>query len=290
MNLMKFFPLLLSFLVLTLPSRAQEVADITLAADTAMSRPVTGVYALEIGHKNVLATYLSPLHYTGTDIGVYGEWTKAMPFSPYHWGMNFEAGADFASMLNPAETAKMIGLNAFFKWGMSWRTTIPGQVTLSVGPTFDIDGGCYYLMRNSNNPVQVMASVGLGLRAYASRPFKIGRLNFLLRDRVSLPSLSVFFSPQYGETYYEIYLGNHDGLVHAGWWGNKFRLDNLLSVTLDFGRTAMMLGYRFNADTQWVNNLNTRIFTHSFVIGVIPGGIGLKKKTHRVPATSVRSF
>ena len=25
------------------------------------------------------------------------------------------------------------------------------------------------------------------------------------------------------------------------------------------------------------NNLNTKIFTHSFVIGIIPGGIGTKK-------------
>ena len=48
--------------------------------DTIESRPVTGIYSLEIGKKNVLATYLSPLHYTGTDVGISGAWSKANAF------------------------------------------------------------------------------------------------------------------------------------------------------------------------------------------------------------------
>lgn len=254
------------------------------------SRPVTGIYSIEIGSKDVLATYLSPLHYKGTNIAASGAWSKAMPFAPKSALMHFDASVSFSNLMNPAKTARMIGLNGSFKWGMSWRHLLPCGIQVTAGGTVDLDGGAYYLLRNGNNPVQAMASSGIGMRASAAKPVKIGSLNLLLRDEVSLPSLSIFFSPEYGETYYEIYLGNHKGLVHAGWWGNNFRIGNLLSATLDFGRTAMTLGYRFAADTQWANRLNTKIFTHSFVIGVIPGGIGLKAKKRNLPAETVYSL
>ena len=258
--------------------------------DTSESRPVTGIYSIEYGGKSVLATYLSPLRYTGSDIGISGSWTKAMPFAPQSAIMHFEGGGDFASLWNPAKTAKMVGLTAYFRWGMSWRHRLPCSIQLTAGGSIGIDGGAYYLMRNGNNPVEALGNVSLSARASLSRPFKVGKLNFLLRDEVSLPSLSLFFSPEYGETYYEIYLGNHKGLLHAGWWGNNFRIDNLLSVTLDFGRTAVMAGYRLKADNQWANYLNTKIITHSLVIGIIPGGLGLKKKTPRLPAETVYSL
>ncbi|MDE5875370.1 MAG: DUF3316 domain-containing protein [Muribaculaceae bacterium] len=258
--------------------------------DSVISRPVTGIYSLEIGRINVLATYLSPLHYIGPRMGIAGEWSKALPFNPERMTMHFNGGAGVATLLNPAHTARMLGADLNFRWGMSWRTSLPYGITMTLGGTVDLDGSVFYLMRNSNNPVEVMASVGLGLRGALARPFMIGRLPVLVRDVVSLPSLSVFFSPEYGETYYEIYLGNRKGLVHAGWWGNKFRIDNLLSFSLDFGRTALTLGYRFNADTQWANNLNTKVFTHSFVIGVIPGGLGLKHKKPTTPSETIYSL
>lgn len=275
--------IILLLLLLTVPFRVKAQQQET-------SRPVTGTYAIEIGHKDVLATYLSPLHYTGTDVAVSGSWSKAMPFNPQKAIMHFDAGMAFSDLLNPAETAKMIGLNAWFKWGMSWRTMIPWQMQLTLGGTVGIDGGAYYLLRNGNNPVEALANANLAARASLAKPVKIGKLNVLLRDEMSLPTFSLFFSPEYGETYYEIWLGNHSGLVHGGWWGNNFRFDNLLSATLDFGRTAMTIGYRFKADTQWANNLNTKIITHSLVIGIVPGGIGLKKRVKTPPEETIRSL
>lgn len=245
---------------------------------TQQSRPVTGEYALEFGHTSVLATYLSPLKYAGTQLGASGLWTKAMPFNPENAVMSFDAQANFCNIMNPAKTARMVGLNADFSWDLAWRKRLPLDFQVTAGGGIDISGGAYYLLRNSNNPVQAMANVSLIITASASKHFKIGRLPILVSDRVKLPSVGAFFCPEYGETYYEIYLGNHKGLAHAGWWGNNFRIDNLLQFTLDFGRTAMTLGYRLNVNTQWANNLNTKIISNYFVIGVIPGGIGLKKK------------
>ncbi|MCH5241495.1 MAG: DUF3316 domain-containing protein [Muribaculaceae bacterium] len=276
--------ILLAFLLILIPlvkTHSQEAKE--------SSRPVTGFYNLEIGGTTVKASYLSPLRYKGTQYSLSGSWSKAMPFNPEQAVMQFDVNADFSNLLNPAQTARMVGLNGEFAWTMSWRKRVAHNFQFTAGGGIDLSGGAYYLIRNSNNPVQAMANLSITLAASVSKHFKIGRLPVLVSDRVKLPSLGVFFCPGYGETYYEIYLGNHKGLAHAGWWGNNFRIDNLLSFTLDFGKTAMMLGYRLNVYTQWANNLNTKIITNSFVIGVIPGGIGLKK--HRsAPESAIYSI
>ncbi len=281
------FILILLSILLPLNSQAENTDSLSYKGS---QRPVTGIYSLEIGRTDVLATYLSPLHYTGTHYGATGEWSKALPFNPESAIMHFDGGLSFCSLLNPAHTARMVGMTGDFKWGMSWRKNLPSSFTATLGGNIGFNGGAYYLMRNSNNPVQAMAQAAISLRASVARPLKLGKIYLLFRDVVTLPSLSMFFAPQYGETYFEIYLGNHKGLAHAGWWGNNFGIDNRLSVSIDFGRTAMTLGYHFYANTQWANNLNTKIFTHSFSIGIIPGGLGLKPKAKIKNSASVYSL
>lgn len=265
----------------------QDVVDIK---EVPSSRPVTGVYSLGIGHTSVKATYLSPLTYTGTQWSASGSWSKAMPFNPEHAVMQFDGNIEFCNLLNPAQTARMVGLNAGFSWAMEWRAQLPCNFQVTAGGGIDIKGGAYYLLRNSNNPVEALVNISLMPVGSVSWHTKIGSLPILISDRVKIPSLGAFFCPEYGETYYEIYLGNHKGLAHCGWWGNNFQIDNLLSVTLDFGRTALMLGYSLNAYNQWANHLNTKIITNSFVIGVIPHGIGLKKRPKMIPQETIYSI
>lgn len=254
------------------PSYAQE-------SEAVESRPVTSVYSLDFGGERAQATYLSPLKYKGWVAGASGSWKKALPQNPQHLVMNFDARVAGSRMLNPDKNATMVGFNGSFSWGMSRRWRFADKWQLTAGGNVGIDGGILYLIRNGNNPVNAMASANLGLQACISKVWHIGRLPLLVSDEAKLPSLGIFFSPEYGEPYYEIYLGNHSGLAHCGWWGNNFRLTNLLSVDFDFGRTAMRIGYRFEANTSYVCHLNTNIYTHSFVIGVIPQGLGLKKRT-----------
>lgn len=283
-----FFKRLLGSILVTLCSLCTPL--LSHSEELEISRPVTGTYAFEIGRTSVKATYLSPLTYSGTQIAAYGSWCKAMPFNPENAVMQFDGNANFCNLLNPAQTARMVGLTAEFSWDLSWRKRLPMDFQITAGGGIDLYGGAYYLLRNSNNPVQALANISIMITGSVSKHFKIGKLPILIEDQVKIPSLGAFFCPDYGETYYEIYLGNHKGLAHAGWWGNNFRIDNLLSVTLDFGRTAMTLGYRLNAYNQWANNLNVKTITNSFVIGVIPGGIGLKKHYKKLPEQAIYSI
>lgn len=257
---------------------ANELCD-TVISDKKMpvELPVTSVYALEFGGASVIDTYLSPLKYTGSTTAVSGLWRKAMPFDPQRWVMDFDADLRFATVTNPSKLSSELLLSAGFDWGMNRRWKLPYDIQLSAGASAGFDAGIIYNPKNGNNPASAKFSLDLSLQAAISKRLTLGRLPVVISDRVSLPTLSAFFSPHFGESYYEIYLGNHAGLAHCGWWGNHFCIDNLLAADLDFGKTAMRVGYRFNVRSSYVCDLNTQIVSHAFVIGIIPHGLGLKK-------------
>ncbi len=248
------------------------------AAAEELPRPVLQQYRLEIGGGTAISTYLSPLRYDGSVIGVSGQWIKASQWAPESLVMQFDAGAAMRDYMNPARTATMLGFDGMFAWGLQWRRRLPHSLQITAGGSLDISGGCLYLTRNGNNPVTVLASASLDIDASLSWSFRIGRLPMVLSDEVRIPSIGGFFSPEYGETYYEIWLGNRKGLAHCGWWGNRFCIDNLLSLKLDFGRTAMEVGYRYGYNSAWANSLGTQLHTHTFVIGIIPHGLGIKRR------------
>ena len=268
MNLKQY--LLLIPLIAATGSFAQDLED--------LPRPVLGEYRLETGHTSALSTYLSPIKYSGKVYSVSGEWRKASQWNPEKLIMQFSGGVSYRDMLNPYHSAVMLGIDGNFSWGVGYRFNFPKQLQLTVGGSVAANGGCLYLTRNSNNPVSINARIGLNLNAALSWRTRIGRLPIILEDEVTLPTIGGFFAPPYGETYYEIYLGNRKGLAHCGWWGNNFGIDNLLSLRLDLGRTALQVGYRYNYDSSHANHLNMAISAHSFVIGVIPHGLGIKRK------------
>lgn len=246
-------------------------------------RPVIGSYRLEIGRRIAYSTYLSPFSYRGAGFAASGFWTKVLPCNPRHLAMHFEGRASMGSLLNPSHTAREYDLRANVQWGLEWQTRPAPGWLVGAGGTVGVYGGALYLPRNSNNPVAVQFAAGIGAQAFASRLLKIGKVPLLVSDRLSLPLMGGFFCQDYGEPYYEIYIGNHKKLAHFGWPGNRFGIDNLLAVTLDLGKTALEVGYRFSMQNERANNLTTRIFNNAFVIGVIPGGLGIKRhKEHYI--------
>lgn len=252
--------------------------NVRMRAESPVPRPVVSTLKIEVGGANARSTYLSPLRYSGPMFGLSGEWQKAFQKNPDHVVMSFAGAINFKNMLNPPVTARMLGIDARFNWGMAYRHRFPHNLQLTAGGLLDISGGVLYLTRNGNNPVTVPAYAGVDLDLGGSWKFTLGRLPMLLSERLSIPTLGAFFNPAYGETFYEIYIGNRKGLAHCGWWGNAFGAANLISLKIDFGRTAMEIGYRYDFRSFYSGNLVTRIASNSFVIGVIPGGIGLKNK------------
>lgn len=238
-------------------------------------RPVTSSYTYEIGGATLANTYLTPLKYKGWDMALNYERMQAMKFNPEKWVMRLTAGIDLNRTDNPAKNATMWRLVADFSWGMTYRFKLPHNITLAGGGSTSLDLGCVYNARNGNNPVAVEAAWTVNLTGYASWNAKIGRLPVTLRYQPTIPLTGVFFSPDYGELFYEIYLGNHSGLAHCAWWGNYFRMENLVTADMHLGATSLRVGFRNNILSTSINDITTRTITYSAVIGVTTEWISL---------------
>lgn len=260
-------------------------------AEDAICRPVTAAYTLEAGSAHLNDTYLTPLKYTGQNYALGYERMQAMKFSPEKWVMQLGGRLNFGRTLNPARNATMYDLSLELSWGMMrrWDISALSGLRLYGGGMTSLDVGALYLSRNGNNPVSAKAVWTVGLTGAAVYNFSISRLPICLRYQPTLPVTGVFFSPDYGELYYEIYLGNHNGLAHMAHWGNYFRLDNLLTADLRLGSTNLRLGYRNDILSTKVNNIVSRRITHTFIIGVSGEWLSLPRSGALSPKAKIIS-
>ena len=264
----------LTLLCLSLCAAAQQPSD-----SCAGNRPVTGAYTIGLGGRKACARYLSPVSYNGFELSLSGFWTKALPFAPHRAMMAFEGDISLSpGLLNPRGTASMQGVDAEFDWNMQAYWRLPHNLTVSVGGGVELEAGALALLRNSNNPVALNIAASIGAAASLSWRTRISHLPILASLRLRTPLTGAFFMPGYGETYYEIYVGNHSGLAHFAWPGNRRKIHLSAGFAMDFGRTAMEIGYSLDAIRANANNLVYNSVSNAFTISVIPGGLGIKRK------------
>lgn len=254
----------LAILAGTLTAAAQVPADTSEAEPL---RPVTSAYMLRAGSSHLADTYLSPQKFAGWHLGLGYERMQAMKFSPDKWVMRlaFSVEADRAASRVKAPLWYW-GLD--FSWSMMRRWHVWEGLTLALGGEASLDAGCVYNSRNGNNPASAKGAVTVGVTGYAAWNVRVGSLPVTLRYQPSLPVIGAFFAPDYGELYYEIYLGNRSGLAHCAWWGNYLQSDHLLTADLHFGATSLRLGYSGSFLSTKINHTVTHIFTHAAVVGI----------------------
>lgn len=233
-------------------------------------RPVASAYTFEIGSSHIADTYLSPITYRGWSAAFAYERMQAMKFDPERWVMQLDARAEIDRGRNHADNATTWRLDLSAKWGMMrrWSDILIPKLTLAVGGSTGIGGGCIYNSRNGNNPASAKLAWTVNLTGFAAYNLRIGHLKTTLRYQPTLPLLGAFFAPDYDELYYEIYLGNHSGLAHFAWPGNRFEMTNLLTADFHLGNTVVRVGYRNLVYSSEINHLVTNVTTHSFLFGL----------------------
>ncbi len=247
-----------------IPSAAAEGGDTV----TAPIRPVMSAYMLEAGASHLADTYLSPLKLSGWHVGFSYERMQAMKFSPEKWVMQMRLRLIADNAKTQRKTTQLWYWGLDFSWAMMHRWRLPYNITLGAGGAAMLDAGCVYNPRNGNNPASAKASITLGGSGYAAWNTTLFGIPMTLRYQAMVPLIGAFFSPDYGELYYEIYLGNHSGLAHCAWPGNFRRLDNLLTADIHFGSTSLRIGYSGSILSTKVNHIVSHIFTHAAVVGI----------------------
>ncbi len=241
---------------------------VVLGALTAAGQEKLSVFTVDAGYASVHDSYLTPITYDGLDLEMGYEFMRTLRSDKWLW--HLQVGADYNYVENPARNndIQLLMGDISFDMQRQWHNAIAHRVNLSVGPMTQLRAGIAYNEVNSNNPVSVRAHWNVGAAAMATLDTRMWRLPVTLRYQAQLPALGVFFAPEYDESYYEIYLGNHKNLAHLGWWGNRFDMTNYLGADLHLGKTILRIGYRSRLEHWSVNNLKVHDVTHSLVLGI----------------------
>lgn len=221
-----------------------------------------------MGHQTARCSYLSPLSYTGPGYGLTYEWRRPT-WRENKVGMQARADFNYGYLLSPAKNSRMYDLTFDLEWGVE-RLWNGGQgFHWSAGATVGVDGGVMYLPRNGNNPAQGLMWGGASLTARGEYDgLRLFGKPLRISESLEIPTLGCFFCPAYGETYYEIYVGNHSGLAHFGWWSNRPQIKSRLRFDWQLGKYALTIGFDYRYQGLECNYISTRIAQCSGVIGI----------------------
>ena len=235
---------------------------------TAVTVNAQSSYLLGIGRTQVLDTYLSQEKFKGTGISFLqvNEYAKA----ERRWSTVWQHELNLSVVNDRSEDGSEIegGYNLYIGRYRAWHL-FDNRLKLQAGALGDLGLGFIYNTRNANNPAQ--ARMTLQLRPSGIATYTISK--FVFRYELDLPLIGVAFSPNYGQSYYEIFsLGNYDHNIVPTTFVSQPSFRQQLTAAWQFNkRTALSVGYLGNYQQLQVNNLKQHVLTHRFMVGIVRG-------------------
>ena len=223
-----------------------------------------------IGKTNVYDTYLSPLEYKGPELRFMHESMRMTRL------MGGRVAAQRIVQVNCSSTDNIskssTSYSGMFNWtyALHYQYNVNGNLKILFGPMIDLNGGFIYNTRNSNNPAQAKVYGNIGASAMAIYKFRIARYPMVVRYQANLPFMGVMFSPEYGQSYYEIFSLGHGGRnVLFTSFHNAPSLRQMLTLDFPVGKTIIRAGYLCDIQQAKVNNLKSHFYSHNFMIGFV---------------------
>ncbi len=234
------------------------------------NRYVSVATQLSVGGANVLDTYLSPEKYRGAEYRFVSEVDRD---SRKHDGITYNLTHEgaYAYLHNRAVTAHEYVGHYDFSYAVMrrWRLA-DDRLQLAAGVMADAFVGFNYNNRNSNNPAQGYGSLALGARFSCSYSFTLFHKCMTVNYEGRVPLFGVMFSPNYGQSYYEMFnRGNYDHNIVA-YSVCPFQLRQQLSLDIPIAkRTALRIGYLGDIRQAEPNNLKQHHYYNAATVGVV---------------------
>ena len=246
------------------------LAGLVFLACRMMAQESTSAHIIGIGNTNILDTYLSQEKYKGAGLTYLYIRERVKPEK--HWSNVIEHELDISHADDRSSTTSELEASYNLYWGRyrSW-CLFDDRLRLQAGGLVNGTLGFIYQMSNSNNPAQARVALNLMPSAIATYDFRMWKKRFNVRYELNVPLLGVMFSPNYGQSYYEIFsLGNYDHNVVPTTFISAPTFRQQLSLDWHVGEHfTLRFGYLGNYQQAAVNNLKQHVYTHRFVIGFV---------------------
>lgn len=258
--------LYISVLLILLMSCAGVLAQDSLSHDKYIVRSVM----VGAGKTNVYDTYLSPLEYRGPELRFMHESMRMTRLMGGRVSAQRIVQVNASSTDNISKSGK--SYSGMFNWtyALHYQYNVDDRLKILFGPMLDLNGGFIYNTHNSNNPAQAKVYGSIDASAMAIYKLRIVRYPMTLRYQANLPFIGVMFSPEYGQSYYEIFSLKHSGKnVLFTSFHNAPTVRQMLTLDFPIGKTIMRAGYLCDIQQAKVNNLKSHFYSHNFMIGFV---------------------
>lgn len=261
-------------------------AVLSVTAQEDIVKTVNQSTLVGVGKSFLNDTYLSPLQYDGMTYSLLHD--RIAPTRHFGGKLLFQQKTmlQVAFTKNPTASASEYYGNVSYNANFLYPFVKTGNLRLYGGGGIDAALGGIYNQRNSNNPGSLKTALNLDLSAMAIYNWR--QLTF--RWQLSSPFAGLFFSPAFGQSYYEIFsLGNGDGTILFGSHFNQLALQNYFTVDIPVNNLTIRTGYMGNYYKTDVNDIFTKIVSHQFLIGFAVESInfgGKKAKNNRLIKSS----
>lgn len=236
----------------------------------AAQKVITNARMLGVGAADILDTYISPEKYRGTELRYISHTTRMREWGTRVSRQIVHQGYVSYSENRSGEGGELAGMYCF-SYGAHYNWTLcGGSLRFKAGATLDANAGFLYNTRNENNPAQARLSVALSPSAVAAWRFRAWRRPFTLRYEVGAPLLGVMFSPNYGQSYYEIFSrGDYDHNVVPTTIFSTPSLRQMLTLDFALGRTTLRVGWLGDWQQAEVNNIKYHSYSNMLVVGIV---------------------
>ena len=247
--------------------------------DLSANRYTTHSTLFGIGRSRLLDTYLSPIEYSGPSFHILRESIRKT-----HWldGRITTQGilqGDFFFTQNPMKTGSEMGGNIDYSQGWHYNWEVGQGLRLMLGGAVNASLGVIYNSRNSNNLAQAKTGINIGASAMAIYQFKLSNMPFTARYQMNMPLIGAVFTPNYGQSYYEIFSqGNYDRNIRFVYPGNAPNFRQLLSLDFPVLSFTLRVGYLCDIKQSQLNNLKYHSYSHAFMLGYVKHFCFIKRK------------
>lgn len=232
-------------------------------------RPLQVSTLFGVGFSNQLDTYLSPMEYSGFQLSFLASRERMTRWADGNISFQSLLQGAFSHTKNPAHTATAWGGRLAYDAGWHYHWQLSDRLSLKAGGLVGADLGFLYITRNSNNPAQGRFGVDISASAGGKYRFKIKKLPVQINYQADLPVIGCMFSPQFGQSYYDISQGSRDHNVCFSHPGNALCFRQLLTFDLEFKRASLRFGYMGDIRQSHVNSIRMHDINHSFMIGYV---------------------